>query len=105
MLIAAVCGMRRFWARFANHQGAPQQREVQLLAVPGKNPASQRSGAANGFSHHDAEAQADAQLLNGAKPGAPGRVVPELDQQAAAPVRGMQQEKLPLSDDPFWDQE
>ena len=95
-----LCGTRRFWARSVNQQG-DAQREVQLLAVPGKNLASQRSGAANGFSHHDAEAQADDQLLS----GAPDKAKPELRRQAATPAPGMQQEKLPLSDDPFWDQE
>ena len=97
--------MRRFWARFANQQGEPQ-REVQLLAVNGKNPASQRSGAANGFSHHDPDqAQADDQLLAGAQTGPPDKALPELDREGAMPAPGMQQEKLPLSDDPFWDQE
>ena len=97
--------MRRFWARFANQQGEPQ-REVQLLAVNGNNPAWQRSGAANGLSHYrDAEAQADDQLLTGAKTGPPDKALPELEREAAMPARGMQQEKLPLSDDPFWDQE
>ena len=79
-------------------------REVQLLSVNGA-PAAQQKGAKVG---HAAGADPEAQPvhLNGhAGVTNASMEAPDLERDSGSPIAGLRQEKVPLSDDPFWDQE
>ena len=90
------CLSRRFWKRFTRRPD--KGKEVQLLSVNGAAAAHAGSKPAGG-SGADVEAArfGAASHLNGTAPLA------QLERESASPVAGLRQEKVPLSDDPFWD--
>lgn len=86
---------RRFWRRFTR---IPDKgKEVQLLSVNGSHLNGIKTARGTGT---------DAELgRNGHEGTSPGVGAPlaTLDRESMSPVAGLRQEKLPLSDDPFWD--
>ncbi len=84
----------RFWRRFTR---IPDKgKEVQLLSVNGSH--------LNGIKVTRSPA-ADPEAGRNGHPTSPGVNAPltTLDRESMSPVAGLRQEKVPLSDDPFWD--
>ncbi|KAK9904668.1 hypothetical protein WJX75_000080 [Coccomyxa subellipsoidea] len=79
-----------FWKRFTRRPD--RAKDVQLLSVNGV--ARGRSGLKEKSPGADVEAANGASTANGAAP------MVQLDRESVA---GLRQEKVPLSDDPFWD--
>jgi hypothetical protein len=79
-------------------------REVQLLSVNGAAAPRQNRDKAGHALEGDPEAQPV--HANGHATVASGSSeAPNLERDSGSPVSGLRQEKVPLSDDPFWDQE
>ena len=87
------CSMRRFWRRFTRIPD--RSKEVQLLSVNGThlNGIKTRNPAA------DPELGAKGQ---GRSPGVTAPLA-TLERESMSPAAGLRQEKVPMSDDPFWD--
>ena len=97
MLCIYVC---RFWARFANR--ADRIHDVQLLSDHGA--AQQQNGGAKA-PHAADDPEAQPMQVNGQADYANGAPALERNSADSLPMAGMRQAKVPLSDDPFWDQE
>lgn len=91
----ALHGCIRFWKRFTRRPD--RGREVQLLSVNGaaQCPKGVKTAAPG--------ADAEAATANGTANGAVPLVL--LERESVSPTAGLRQEKIPLSDDPFWDGE
>lgn len=88
--------LRRFWKRFTRRPD--RGKDLQLLSVNGA--AGAHAGSKSAAPGADVEAAArfgTASHLNGTA------TLAQLERESASPVAGLRQEKVPLSDDPFWD--
>ena len=84
----------RFWRRFTRIPD--KSKEVQLLSVNGSHLNGIKTKRKPG---------ADPEAGRHGQPGTPGTGAPlaTLERESMSPVAGHKQEKVPLSDDPFWD--
>lgn len=89
------CVLCRFWKRFTRRPD--RGKDVQLLSVNGAAGAHAGSKPAAPGADVEAASFGATSHLNGTAPLA------QLERESASPVAGLRQEKVPLSDDPFWD--